>query len=266
MERRSWTPLRNKRRGGQGKRWAEGKSPTPAAAIGYKAPSPQLTTRLAIHLNQLPGFEKKQIWSFGCFALLQGAVGSGMVSEEQSVAEEGDCCSWMEAEEGKDGERRRKRFSQEQIKSLETMFETQTKLEPPQKLRLAGELGLQPRQVAIWFQNKRARWKAKQLEREYRKLKAEYDALLSSFDGLKKEKQLLLQQVRELSEMMEKAEEGSNRDGVKQVEHGLCAGAQPANSSLIVTEEPQFCSTATNWPSDQFLCSNPQWWEFWSSE
>ncbi|KAG6500513.1 homeobox-leucine zipper protein HOX6-like [Zingiber officinale] len=189
-----------------------------------------------------------------------------MESEERSAtAEEGDCCGWMEMEEGKDGgDRRRKRFSQEQIKSLETMFETQTKLEPRQKLRLAGELGLEPRQVAIWFQNKRARWKAKQLEREYCKLKAEYDALLSNFDGLKKEKQLLLQQVQELTEMIEKAEEGSDRVGVKQDEHGLRAGGQRADSSLTSSEEPQFCFATNNWPSDQYLCSNPQWWEFWS--
>lgn len=120
--------------------------------------------------------------------------------EEQSAAEEGDCCSWMnptaESSKGKGDRRRtRRRFSEEQIKSMESMFETQTKLEPRQKLQLARELGLQPRQVAIWFQNKRARWKSKQLEREYRGLKADYDALLSSFDSLKKEKQLLLQQV-----------------------------------------------------------------------
>ncbi|RWV82806.1 hypothetical protein GW17_00055659 [Ensete ventricosum] len=107
---------------------------------------------------------------------------------------------WMNptAESSKSkGDRRRprRRFSEEQIKSMESMFETQTKLEPRQKLQLARELGLQPRQVAIWFQNKRARWKSKQLEREYRALKADYDALLSSFDSLKKEKQLLLQQV-----------------------------------------------------------------------
>lgn len=90
---------------------------------------------------------------------------------------------------------KKKRFSEEQIKSLEMMFETQTKLEPRKKLQMARELGLQPRQVAIWFQNKRARWKSKQLEREYSSMRLEYDKLLSNFENLKKEKQVLVKQV-----------------------------------------------------------------------
>jgi homeobox-leucine zipper protein len=93
-------------------------------------------------------------------------------------------------------DRNKKRFSEDQIKSLESMFATQTKLEPRQKLQLARELGLQPRQVAIWFQNKRARWKSKQLELEYSALREDYDALLCSYESLKKEKHALLKQVR----------------------------------------------------------------------
>jgi homeobox-leucine zipper protein len=100
---------------------------------------------------------------------------------------------------GKGGalDKNKKRFSEEQIKSLESMFATQTKLEPRQKLQLARELGLQPRQVAIWFQNKRARWKSKQLEREYSALRDDYHALLCSYESLKDEKRALLKQVRD---------------------------------------------------------------------
>lgn len=89
----------------------------------------------------------------------------------------------------------KRRFSDEQIRSLETMFESEARLEPRKKLQLARELGLQPRQVAIWFQNKRARWKSKQLEREYSILRANYNSLASRFESLKKEKQSLLNQV-----------------------------------------------------------------------
>ncbi|TMW82213.1 hypothetical protein EJD97_006512 [Solanum chilense] len=94
-----------------------------------------------------------------------------------------------------------RRFNDEQIKSLETMFETETKLEPRKKLQLARELGLQPRQVAIWFQNKRARWKSKQLERDYSILKSNYDNLASQYEALKKEKQSLLIQLQKLKEI-----------------------------------------------------------------
>jgi len=100
-------------------------------------------------------------------------------------------------------DKNKKRFSEEQIKSLESMFATQTKLEPRQKLQLARELGLQPRQVAIWFQNKRARWKSKQLEREYSALRDDYDALLCSYESLKKEKHALLKQLEKLAEMLQ---------------------------------------------------------------
>ena len=128
--------------------------------------------------------------------------------------EEGE---WMmDVPGGKDrkGVDRKKRFSEEQIKSLESMFATQTKLEPRQKLQLARELGLQPRQVAIWFQNKRARWKSKQLEREYSALRDDYDALLCNYESLKKEKHALLKQLEKLAEKLQepRGKYGDNAD------------------------------------------------------
>lgn len=92
-------------------------------------------------------------------------------------------------------EKNKRRFSDEQIRLLESMFESESKLEPRKKLQVAKELGLQPRQVAIWFQNKRARWKSKQLERDYSILRGNYNSLVSRFELLKKEKQALVIQV-----------------------------------------------------------------------
>ncbi|KAG7019091.1 Homeobox-leucine zipper protein ATHB-7, partial [Cucurbita argyrosperma subsp. argyrosperma] len=43
----------------------------------------------------------------------------------------------------------RRRFSEEQIKSLESIFESESRLEPRKKLQLAGELGLHPRQGSL---------------------------------------------------------------------------------------------------------------------
>lgn len=89
----------------------------------------------------------------------------------------------------------KRRFSDEQIKFLEFTFESESRPESRMKQQLASELGLQPRQVAIWFQNRRARLKTKQIEREYNILKASYDDLASSFESLKREKQSLIIQV-----------------------------------------------------------------------
>jgi homeobox-leucine zipper protein len=89
----------------------------------------------------------------------------------------------------------KRRFTDEQIKVLEFMFESESRPESRVKQQLASELGLEPRQVAIWFQNRRARLKTKQIEKEYSILKASYDVLASSFESLKREKQSLIIQV-----------------------------------------------------------------------
>lgn len=79
---------------------------------------------------------------------------------------------------------KKKRLSMEQVRALEKSFELGNKLEPERKVQLARALGLQPRQVAIWFQNRRARWKTKQLERDYEVLKRKFEVLKGENDGL----------------------------------------------------------------------------------
>ncbi|KAK2636278.1 hypothetical protein Ddye_031070 [Dipteronia dyeriana] len=91
------------------------------------------------------------------------------------------------------GKKRRLMVSQVQI--LEKNFDVENKLEPERKLQLANELGLQPRQIAIWFQNRRARFKSQRLEKDYDALKADYDKLKADYDNLLIEKQALKDQV-----------------------------------------------------------------------
>ena len=99
---------------------------------------------------------------------------------------------------GGGGGERKRRFTEEQVRSLETTFHARrAKLEPREKAELARELGLQPRQVAIWFQNKRARWRSKQLEHDYAALRDKFDALHARVESLKQEKLALAAQVTE---------------------------------------------------------------------
>ncbi|KAJ4827070.1 Homeobox-leucine zipper protein hox16 [Turnera subulata] len=90
---------------------------------------------------------------------------------------------------------KKRRLTAEQVHMLEKSFEAQNKLEPERKTQLAKKLGLQPRQVAVWFQNRRARWKTKQLERDYDLLKASYDSLVSNYDSVVKENEKLKTEV-----------------------------------------------------------------------
>lgn len=104
---------------------------------------------------------------------------------------------------------KKRRLSVDQVKALEKNFEVENKLEPERKVKLAQELGLQPRQVAVWFQNRRARWKTKQLERDYNVLKANFDSLKHNYDSLKHDNEALIKEIRELKS---KVYGGENRE------------------------------------------------------
>ncbi|CAM6030271.1 unnamed protein product, partial [Sphagnum balticum] len=78
---------------------------------------------------------------------------------------------------------KKRRLTFDQVRSLERNFGLENKLEPERKLQLAKELGLQPRQVAVWFQNRRARCKTKQLERDYEVLILDYNRLKSELQA-----------------------------------------------------------------------------------
>lgn len=97
---------------------------------------------------------------------------------------------------------KKRRLTSNQVCCLERSFEVENKLEPERKVQLAKELGLQPRQVAIWFQNRRARYKTKQLEKDYGGLKASYDKLKDDYDNLLMEKERLKIEVQMLTEKL----------------------------------------------------------------
>ncbi|CAM0872128.1 unnamed protein product [Alopecurus aequalis] len=62
------------------------------------------------------------------------------------------------AEDDDDGSTRKKlRLTKEQSALLEDRFKEHSTLNPKQKVALANQLNLRPRQVEVWFQNRRAR-------------------------------------------------------------------------------------------------------------
>ncbi|OIW01002.1 hypothetical protein TanjilG_16251 [Lupinus angustifolius] len=92
-----------------------------------------------------------------------------------------------------DGENSRKklRLSKEQALVLEETFKDHNTLNPKQKQALANQLNLRPRQVEVWFQNRRARTKLKQTEVDCEYLKRCCENLTEENKRLQKEVQEL---------------------------------------------------------------------------
>ncbi|WVZ08679.1 hypothetical protein V8G54_022025 [Vigna mungo] len=97
-----------------------------------------------------------------------------------------------DSEEDENGSTRKKlRLSKTQSAFLEDSFKEHATLNPKQKLVLAKELNLRPRQVEVWFQNRRARTKLKQTEVDCEYLKRCCESLSEENKRLQKELQEL---------------------------------------------------------------------------
>ncbi|KAL2905915.1 Homeobox-leucine zipper protein ATHB-21 [Bienertia sinuspersici] len=116
--------------------------------------------------------------------------------------------------EGSNSAAKKRKLSEEQVNMLEISFGCEHKLESERKDRLASELGLDPRQVAVWFQNRRARWKNKKLEHEYSKLRNEHEKVVVEKCRLETEVLSLKDQLEEAKKEMQKVVERSSTDNV----------------------------------------------------
>ncbi|KAI3516398.1 hypothetical protein L1887_15313 [Cichorium endivia] len=134
---------------------------------------------------------------------------------------------------------KKRRLMAEQVQFLEKSFEVENKLEPERKIQLAKELNLQPRQVAIWFQNRRARYKTKQLEKDYDYLKSNYDKLKLDYDCLQKDNDKLKLEVQVLKEKLVergKAKQDSLACAIPAMELELESNAGKQNPFPILTQ------------------------------
>lgn len=96
----------------------------------------------------------------------------------------------------------KKRLNQEQVRVLERSFTTKKKLDAELKLKLANQLGVPARQVAIWYQNKRARWKTQRLELDYNTVQVKLENALAEKRRLEKDVKQLKEELRQTQEML----------------------------------------------------------------
>ncbi|KAK1263635.1 Homeobox-leucine zipper protein HAT22 [Acorus gramineus] len=96
----------------------------------------------------------------------------------------------LESKSNEDEEVAKKEFrlTREQTSLLEERFRERNALTLNQKQELAEQLNLRPRQVEVWFQNRRARIKLKQKE-------VHYEFLKECFKGLSEENRRLKREV-----------------------------------------------------------------------
>lgn len=147
----------------------------------------------------------------------------------------------------------KRRLTAEQVRELELSFEEEKrKLEPERKSELARRLGIAPRQVAVWFQNRRARWRSKQLEQDFDRLRAAHDDLLAGRDALLADNDRLRSQVITLTEKL-------------QTKESAAAAAEPGEQTVAaqatayaVLEGDKLCSGSAAAPAAAGTNDSPE--------
>ncbi|XP_011070725.1 homeobox-leucine zipper protein HOX3 [Sesamum indicum] len=134
----------------------------------------------------MPGFSSSPSGEMGGMAV-KGGVDINQVAssgtEEECMEEEDE----ISRNDGGPTPRKKLRLTKDQSRLLEESFRLNHTLNPKQKEALAQQLNLKPRQVEVWFQNRRARSKLKQTEMECEYLKRWFGSLTEQNRKLQKE-------------------------------------------------------------------------------
>lgn len=99
-------------------------------------------------------------------------------------------------------QQRSRRLSPAQVRLLEASFSANQKLHADRKLQLATRLGVSPRQVAVWYQNRRARHKTQTIEFDYRSIQLRLEDALADKRRLEKEVETLRTELDRAREML----------------------------------------------------------------
>ncbi|KAF3449984.1 hypothetical protein FNV43_RR06063 [Rhamnella rubrinervis] len=127
-----------------------------------------------------------------CLYNYKNSGGGNSYKRDHSEGEAERASSRASDDDDANGSTRKKlRLSKEQSAFLEESFKEHNTLNPKQKLALAKQLNLRPRQVEVWFQNRRARTKLKQTEVDCEYLKRCCETLTEENRRLHKELQEL---------------------------------------------------------------------------
>ncbi|KAG7536143.1 START domain [Arabidopsis suecica] len=110
-----------------------------------------------------------------------GSFGSGSEqAEDPKFGNESDVNELQDDEQPPPAKKKRyHRHTNRQIQEMEALFKENPHPDDKQRKRLSDELGLKPRQVKFWFQNRRTQMKAQQDRNENVMLRAENDNLKS---------------------------------------------------------------------------------------
>lgn len=97
---------------------------------------------------------------------------------------------------------RKKRLGRDQLTLLEASFNANQKLKAEHKTELASQLGVPPRQVAIWYQNRRARHKNDVMEHDYKNIQLELGDVLAENIRLERQVSMLKHELNQVQQMI----------------------------------------------------------------